>query len=87
MFQTEEAGERLAAVNSATMGAKMPTVILPDGQRVQTGTVAALIINIKNYDALLHEQDFDDKRKLELEGLMAASLPVLKKAGMITQAL
>ncbi|KAF1939240.1 hypothetical protein EJ02DRAFT_457097 [Clathrospora elynae] len=83
MPQSEDPGDKLAALNSAVMGTTMPTVILPDGQRVQTGTVGALIINIKLYDELLSQSSVDDdERRAELEAMMAASLPVLKKAGM-----
>jgi hypothetical protein len=39
---TTEAGtgrEDLAAINSAALGAKFPEITLPDGSKVQTGTV------------------------------------------------
>jgi hypothetical protein len=81
MSQNNAAGDKLAALNSAAMGTTMPVVTLPDGQRVQTGTVGALIINIKLYDELLGQADVDSERKAELETMIAASLPVLTKAG------
>ena len=81
MSQEGNTGKDLAAVNSAVMGAVMPEVVLPDGQKVQTGTVGALIINIKRYDALMGQTEVDNKRKEELEAMMAAALPVLKMAG------
>lgn len=75
------AGDRLAAANSAAMGTTMPTVTLPGGERVQTGTVGALIINIRLYDELLSRSNVDRQRKEELEEMMSASLPVLTRAG------
>ena len=80
MSQASDQGDKLAAFNSAAMGTTMPVVTLPDGQRVQTGTVGALIINIKLYDELMKQPVIDYERKAELEAMMAASLPVLKKA-------
>ena len=83
MPQTEDDNDKLAALNSAAMGANMPVVTLPDGQKVQTGTVGALIINIKLYDELMGHSDFNNERKAELEFMMAASLPVLKRASTL----
>lgn len=84
MSQNEHRKDQLAAVNSATMGTTMPVVTLPDGQKVQTGTVGALIINIKLYDELMGQPDVNNERKLELESMLAAALPVLKKASKYT---
>lgn len=78
--QNKNAGDKLAALNSAAMGTIMPVVTLPDGQKVQTGTVGALIINISHYDELLSLPNPNAQRKSELESMMAASLPVLRKA-------
>ena len=87
MSQNDHTNDKLAALNSATMGTTMPVVTLPDGQRVQTGTVGALIINIKLYDELMSRPEVDNERKVELESMMATSLPVLKKAGKYTTTL
>jgi hypothetical protein len=74
--------DSLQNINSATLGAQMPVVTLPDGSKVQTGTVGALIVNIKTYDELVAQgADGDESKKAELETMMAASLPLLKKAG------
>ncbi|OAL44142.1 hypothetical protein IQ07DRAFT_592578 [Pyrenochaeta sp. DS3sAY3a] len=82
--QTNNAGDKLAALNSAAMGTTMPVVTLPDGQKVQTGTVGALIIHISHYDELLSLPNPNAQRKSELESMMAASLPVLRKANIFT---
>jgi hypothetical protein len=34
-----DANANLVAINSATLGAKMPEITLADGSKVQTGTV------------------------------------------------
>ncbi|KAJ4288186.1 hypothetical protein N0V90_012203 [Kalmusia sp. IMI 367209] len=60
----------------------MPVVTLPDGSKVQTGTVGALLVNIREYDQLVSGAVVDVGRKQELEEKMAASMPVLKKAGL-----
>lgn len=73
--------DSLAALNSATLGTNMPVVTLPDGSKVQTGTVGALLINIREYDQLMHGSVVDQSKKKELEDKLAASMPVLKKAG------
>ena len=60
----------------------MPIVTLPDGSKVQTGTVGALIVNIRTYDELLDQgSSADQGKKKELEDRMTASLPLLNKAG------
>lgn len=74
-------GAHLAALNSTALGTLMPTVTLPDGQKVQTGTIGALIVHIKEYDQIMQNTPVDVSRKRELEGAIAAALPVLKKAG------
>lgn len=33
---------KLAALNSATLGAEMPQITLPDGSKVQTGTMGSV---------------------------------------------
>lgn len=75
-------GAHLSALNSTALGTLMPTVTLPNGQKVQTGTIGALIVHIKEYDAIMARTPVDGARKRELEGAIAAALPVLKTAGM-----
>ncbi|KAI0171569.1 hypothetical protein BJ166DRAFT_519064 [Pestalotiopsis sp. NC0098] len=70
---------KLANLNSATLGAKMPEITLPDGSVVQTGTVGALLINIKAYNEAHASGDEDKKAKLK--EAMSATLPMLKKVG------
>ncbi|KAJ4345208.1 uncharacterized protein N0V89_011337 [Didymosphaeria variabile] len=74
--------DTLAVLNSATLGAAMPVVTLPDGSKIQTGTVGALLVNIREYDQLISGSSADEGKKKELEEKMAASMPVLKKAGL-----
>ncbi|KAI4861000.1 hypothetical protein F4820DRAFT_452340 [Hypoxylon rubiginosum] len=73
-------GSKLAALNSATLGAEMPQITLPDGSKVQTGTVGALLINIRAYNEA-HKAGDKDKIAL-LEQAMSATLPLLDKVGM-----
>lgn len=73
--------DSLAALNSATLGTHMPVVTLPDGSKVQTGTVGALLINIREYNQLMSGSSIDEAKKKDLEEKMSASMPVLKKAG------
>lgn len=84
MSAPEPSGDNLAAINSATLGTTMPVVTLPDGTKVQTGTVGALIVNIRNYDKIVSQSNVDEKEKHALEASLAASMPVLKKAGELT---
>ena len=67
----------------------MPVVSLPDGRKVQTGTVGALLVNIKTYDQLVRaisddakEQQLTKTQIQELEAKFKAALPVLKMVGM-----
>ena len=59
----------------------MPVVTLPDGFKIQTGTVGALLVNIREYNQLVSNSPVDGTKKKELEDKMVASMPVLKKAG------
>ncbi|KAI1098892.1 hypothetical protein F4804DRAFT_345959 [Jackrogersella minutella] len=73
-------GSKLAALNSATLGTEMPQITLPDGSKVQTGTVGALLINIRVYN---EAHKIGDKQKMEvLSEAMRATLPLLHKVGM-----
>ncbi|KAK2594462.1 hypothetical protein QQS21_007808 [Conoideocrella luteorostrata] len=69
----------LQDINNRTLGAaagSFPVVTLPNGDKLPTGTVGALLINIKAYDA------GDEQRRKELEPAIRASIPVLRKVGM-----
>jgi hypothetical protein len=83
MSQTNLISDSLAAINNATLGAYMPIVTLPGGQKVRTGTVGSSLVNIKAYDGLAAQGETEDeeKKKAELEARMAASLPLLKQVG------
>jgi hypothetical protein len=82
MSQTNPINDSLATINSATLGAYMPIVTLPGGQKVRTGTVGSLLVNIEAYDGLAAQRETEDEeKKAELEARMAASLPLLKQVG------
>lgn len=73
--------DSLAALNSATLGTSVPAVTLPGGSKIQTGTIGALLVNIREYDRIMAGPGVDDSRKGKLEEKMAVSMPVLKKSG------
>lgn len=75
------AQSNLAALNSATLGAQMPEVTLPDGSKIQTGTLGALIINIKTYDGLVASAD--QAKIMGVEDKFKAAMPILKKSGLM----
>ncbi|RAL15342.1 uncharacterized protein BO97DRAFT_468289 [Aspergillus homomorphus CBS 101889] len=70
----------LAALNSSTLGTVMPEVSLPDGTRVQTGTVGALLLNIKAYNQA-HASDNQGQMR-SLRSALQAAIPLLTKVGM-----
>lgn len=78
--------DKLASINSATLGANMPVITLADGSKVQTGKIGALLVNIKAYDKITSNQEeidsFDDKIK-DLEDKFKAALPLLKRVGLL----
>ncbi|KAI0172176.1 hypothetical protein GGR52DRAFT_573318 [Hypoxylon sp. FL1284] len=76
----EDSESKLASLNSATLGAEMPQITLPDGSKVQTGTMGALLINIRAYNEAHKAQDKD--KMVLLETAMRASVPLLDKVGM-----
>ncbi|KAI0889294.1 uncharacterized protein GGS22DRAFT_184872 [Annulohypoxylon maeteangense] len=80
MENSTDSGSKLAALNSATLGAEMPQITLPDGTKVQTGTMGALLINIRTYNEA-HMAGNKDKLA-QLEEAMRATLPMLDKVGM-----
>ncbi|KAI1811475.1 hypothetical protein GGS20DRAFT_105088 [Poronia punctata] len=70
----------LSNLNSTTLGAKFPEITLPDGSKVQTGTVGALLVNIRAYNAAYDAGDIAKARALE--PAFKAALPLLDKVGM-----
>ncbi|KAI1348220.1 hypothetical protein F5Y01DRAFT_217153 [Xylaria sp. FL0043] len=70
----------LSDMNSATLGAKFPEITLPDGSKVQTGTVGALLVNIRAYNAA-HAAG-DTAKTSALEDSFKAALPLLDKVGL-----
>lgn len=59
----------------------MPEVTLPDGSKIQTGTVGALIVNIKAYDGFVASAD--QAKIMEVENRFKAAMPILKKSGLM----
>ncbi|KAI1754127.1 hypothetical protein F4782DRAFT_495204 [Xylaria castorea] len=70
----------LSDLNSTTLGAKFPEVTLPDGSKVQTGTVGALLVNIRAYNTA-HAAG-DTVKAEALEASFRAALPLLDKVGL-----
>ncbi len=67
--------DELKAINQKILapGEQLPSVRLKDGSRVQTGTVATMLHNIRRYDA---GERGEVERELEL------SIPTLFKVGL-----
>ena len=81
----------LKKLNSTTLGAEMPEITLANGQKVQTGTVGALLRNIAAYDELkirlLHSTTKAQRIRLDAEvaryeAMLTAPLPMLQKLGL-----
>ncbi|KJZ76021.1 hypothetical protein HIM_04477 [Hirsutella minnesotensis 3608] len=71
--------EELQSINNKTLGTEpqsFPVVTLPSGQRVPTGTVGALLVNIKGYD------QGDEQARAALTPAIRAAIPVLKGVGL-----
>jgi len=71
--------ESLQETNNKTLGTAagtFPVITLPDGRKVPTGTVGALMVNVKAYDAA------DDTSRIELESAIRSAIPTLHKVGM-----
>ena len=71
--------ESLQETNNKTLGTTagaFPIVTLPDGRKLPTGTVGALLVNIKSYDEATEEQ------RAELEPAIQSAIPTLVKIGM-----
>jgi hypothetical protein len=76
---TTSAASLLQEINNKTLGTtagSFPVVTLPNGDTIPTGTVGALLVNVKAYDA----GDEDERKELEIA--IRATVPVLKKVGM-----
>ncbi|MCJ1443004.1 MAG: hypothetical protein MMC23_003501 [Stictis urceolatum] len=80
MSSAEPSPSALAASNTTTLGASFPVITLPDGSQVPTGTVGALLVNIKAYDAAHVVGNTAEMARLE--PLMRAAIPLLRKFGM-----
>ena len=72
--------EKLAAVNDRLLsgGQSFQTVQLADGSSVRTGTVAALLSNIEQYNTSSNEEE-----RRRLEGEMELAVPLAMKIGLI----
>ncbi|KAJ2965717.1 hypothetical protein NQ176_g10482 [Zarea fungicola] len=73
----------LQAINNKTLGTSagsFPVVTLPNGERIPTGTVGALLVNIAAYDAAAASGD--EATLATLEEAIRAAVPVLRKVGM-----
>lgn len=71
----------LASVNNkiARAGQSFPEITLTDGTKVQTGTVGALLHNIRLYDALA-DNAVEEREQLERD--IELAIPVLVKVGL-----
>ncbi|KAL7933070.1 hypothetical protein V8C35DRAFT_59414 [Trichoderma chlorosporum] len=79
MDASNNAAEDLQKINNKTLGttgSAFPVVTLPGGQKVPTGTVGALLVNIKTYDAS------NDEERKNIEPALRAAVPVLQQVGM-----
>ncbi len=75
--------ESLQAINNKTLGTSagsFPVVKLPSGETIPTGTVGALLVNIRAYDAAAAAGDAGAQDTLE--AAIRAAVPVLHKVGM-----
>ncbi|KAI1364582.1 hypothetical protein F5Y08DRAFT_204715 [Xylaria arbuscula] len=77
---SEDSGRALSDLNSATLGAKFPEITLPDGTKVQTGTVGALLVNIRSYNTAYAAGDTAQIQALRTS--FEASLPLLDRVGL-----
>jgi hypothetical protein len=69
----------LQEINNRTLGTSagsFPIITLPNGEKVPTGTIGALLVNLKSYD---HGTEEDRKA---LEPAIRAAVPLLKMVGM-----
>jgi hypothetical protein len=75
-LENNMSNESLQETNSKTLGTTFPIVTLPDGRAVPTGTVGALLVNIKAYDG------GSDEQRVELVCAIQKAIPTLHKVGM-----
>lgn len=71
--------ESLQETNNKTLGTTagtFPIVTLPDGRKVPTGTVGALLVNIRAYD------EGNDERRTEVKPAIQSAIPTLIKVGL-----
>ncbi|KHN97430.1 uncharacterized protein MAM_04445 [Metarhizium album ARSEF 1941] len=69
----------LQDINNQTLGTpakSFPIVTMPNGEKLPTGTVGALLVHIKAYDA------GDEQQRKALEPAIKAAIPVLRKVGI-----
>lgn len=69
----------LYEINNRALGVSpesFPVVTLPNGDKLPTGTVGALLVNLRSYDTGTEED------RKALEPAIRAAVPVLKKVGM-----
>lgn len=82
-MDSSSAAADLAAANNATLGpestAAFPVIKMKDGSSVPTGTIGALLVNIKAYDQAYAANDTNKMKDLEQK--MVAAVPLLKKIG------
>ncbi|KAL7904949.1 hypothetical protein GGI35DRAFT_190675 [Trichoderma velutinum] len=79
MSADNNTAEDLQKINNKTLGTDanaFPVITLPGGQKVPTGTVGALLVNIKIYDAS------NDEERKSIEPAIRAAIPVLQRVGM-----
>lgn len=83
MSQAATPQETLQSINNKTLGTAanaFPVVTLPNGENILTGTVGALLVNIKAYDAAVAAADSASRDALEQA--IRVAVPVLQKVGM-----
>lgn len=87
MTSSQSQPDHLANTNSTTLGANMPVITLGNGKKVQTGTIGALLVNIKTYDELVASKGGDatetEEKIKELEDRFRAAMPLLKMVGFL----
>ena len=83
------APDELNAINERTMGVNFPSITLPTGEKVQTGTVGALLANMKAFDTIDAKYQKGEKMSAEDEAQLntiktsiRGAIPTLKRLGM-----
>ncbi|KAF2168359.1 hypothetical protein M409DRAFT_21111 [Zasmidium cellare ATCC 36951] len=61
----------------------LPAITLADGTKIQTGTVGALIQNIKLYDRVCAGEEIEGLTKDQLEQFLTTPIPTLHKSGLL----